>query len=96
MKDLNTHLQQHQVSEHEATRVVALNLEGKAYAWWFYETSSLNHVNISTYANFTRRLVTRFDLKNSETYLVELAKPKKKTFALVGRFHKPKSIPECY
>ena len=51
-----------------------LHLEGKAYAWWFYETSSLNHINVSTYAKFTRRLVKKID---SQTSLVELAKPKK-------------------
>ena len=37
----------------------------------------MNHVNVSTYAKFTRRLVKRFDVKHSETSLVELAKPKK-------------------
>ena len=50
-----------------------LHLEGKAYDWWFYETSFLNHVNVSTYPNFTRRLVKIFD-----TSLVELTKPKQK------------------
>ena len=49
-----------------------LHLEGKDYDWWFYETSFLNHVNLSTYSKFTRRLVKRFD-----TSLVELTKPKK-------------------
>ena len=38
VKELDTYLQQHQVSEDEAIRVAELHLEGKAYAWWFYES----------------------------------------------------------
>ena len=77
VKKLDTYFQLHQVSEDEALRVAEFHLEGKAYAWLFFETYSLNHVNVSTYAKFTRRLVKKFDVRNFETSLVELAKPKK-------------------
>ena len=36
VKELDTYVQQHQVSEKEATKVAALHLEGKAYAWWLF------------------------------------------------------------
>ena len=65
VKELDTYLQQHQVLEDESIRVAALHLEGKAYAWWFYETSSLNHVKVATYAKFTKRLVKIFDVRSS-------------------------------
>ena len=58
-------------------RVAALHLQGKAYAWWLFESSSLKSVNISSYANFSRRLVKRFDLRHPETYLGEKIKPNK-------------------
>ena len=77
MKELNTYYQQHQVLEYEAIRVAALHLGGKSYDWWFYETYSSNHINVSTYAKFTRRLVRRFDLKQSKTSLGEKIKPNK-------------------
>ena len=67
----------HQVSEEESITVVVLHLEGKAYAWWLFESFSLNNANISNYEKFTRRLVKRFDLKQSETSLGEQTKPKK-------------------
>ena len=76
MEELDTCLQQHQVSKDEAIRVAMLHLEGKDYAWWFYESSSLKDENMSTYARFTRRLVKRFNGKHSETSLVELVKHK--------------------
>ena len=77
VKNLDTYFQLHQVSEEEAIRVASLHLEGKDYAWWLFESSSLNNENISTYANFTRILVKIFYLKQSETSLGEKTKPKK-------------------
>ena len=73
VEELDTYLQQHQVSK-EAIQVVAMHLEGKAYAWWFYESSALKDANMSTYARFTRKLVKRFNEKHYETSLVELTK----------------------
>ena len=73
----DTYFQLHQVSEEEAMKVAALHLQGKAYAWWLFESSSLKNVNISTYAKFTRRLVKRFDSVPSGIYVGEQTKPKK-------------------
>ena len=76
VRKLDTYFQLHQISEEEAIREETLHLEGKAYAWWLFESSSLNNENISTYAKFTRRLVKRFDFKPYETSLGEKTKPK--------------------
>jgi len=54
-----------------------LHLQGKAYAWWLFESSSLKNENISTYAKFTRRLVKRFDSMPSRIYMAEKTKPKR-------------------
>ena len=58
-------------------KVEVLHLQGKAYAWWLFESSSLKRVNISSYAKFTRRLVKRFDVRHAETSWGEPIKPKK-------------------
>ena len=53
VRKLDKYFQLHQVSEQEeAIRVATLHLQGKAYAWWLFESSSLKNVNISTYAKF--------------------------------------------
>ena len=72
-----------------------MHFEGKAYAWWLFEYFSLKNENTPTYANFIRRILERFDEKSHETSLEQI-KPKqnKKTFAWVGRIHKPNSISE--
>ena len=58
-------------------RVSALHLQGKAYAWWLFESSSLKGINISSYARFTRKLVKIFDVRHSETSCENQIKPKK-------------------
>ena len=62
--EMCTYLQQHQVFEEEAIRVAALHFEGKAYAWWMFESFSLKNVNTSSFAKFTKILVERFDTKH--------------------------------
>ena len=71
-------MQQHQVSEKEAIKVEVLHLEGKAYAWWLFESFSLKNANTSTYAKFIRRIVERFDEKSYETPSMETTKPYQK------------------
>ena len=43
VKELDTHVKQHQVSENEAIRVAVLHFEGKAYDWWLFEYFSLKN-----------------------------------------------------
>ena len=75
VKEMDTYVQQHQVSEKEAIKVAALHLEGKAYAWWLFESFSLKNENTSSYSNFIRRVVERFDEKYYETPSMEFIKP---------------------
>ena len=67
VKKLDTYFQLHQVSKEEAIRVATLHLQGKAYPWWLFESSSLKNANIYTYAKSTRMFVKRFDFKQFET-----------------------------
>ena len=59
-------MQQHQVSEDEAIRVAVLHFEGKAYAWWMFESFSLKNFNTCSFTNFTKKLVERFDKKHEK------------------------------
>ena len=75
VKELDTYVQQHQVSENEAIKVAALILESKSSAWWLFESFSLKNANTSTYENFTERLVERFDDISCETSSITTIKP---------------------
>ena len=67
VEELDTFLQQHQISEDEAIRVVVLHFGGKAYAWWIFEYFTLKNTNTSYYVKFIKTLVEIFGGKNSET-----------------------------
>ena len=43
VKELDTFLQYHQISEDEAIKIAALHFRVKAYAWWIFEYCSLKN-----------------------------------------------------
>ena len=57
----------------EAIKIGALDLEVEAHDWWFHGLSTLDHVNVATYLEFTRRLVERFDRRYPEAPFMGLA-----------------------
>ena len=61
----------------EAINIAALHFEGEAHNWWFHGLSTLGHANVTTYSEFSRRLVERFDRKDPEEPFMSLAKLKK-------------------
>ena len=58
--------------EAEAIKIVVLHFHGEAHDWWFHGISTLGQNNVSTYAEFTRRLVERFDWKDPEAPFISL------------------------
>ena len=76
VEELDSYLQQHQISKDKAIKVTTLHFGGRLYAWWIFESFSLKNANTSSYAKFNKTLVEIFDGKISETHVVELNKPK--------------------
>ena len=64
------------VPETEAIKIAALHFEGEAHNWSIHGLSTLGHINVTTYSEFTRRLVERFDKKDPEASFISLAKMK--------------------
>ena len=56
--------------------MVALHLEGEAHDWWFHGMATLGHTGLTTYDEFTQRLIERFDRNDLEEHFVELTKIK--------------------
>ena len=59
--------------EEEAIKFAPFYLEGVAHEWWHHGTITLRHDQINTYAEFTLRLIDRFDGKDPELNFKELA-----------------------
>ena len=68
VKELDSYLQLHHISEDEAIRFVALHFRGKAHAWWIFESCSLKNANTFSYARFIETLMERFGEKLPETH----------------------------
>ena len=74
VEKLDIYFQLNQMPEKEAIKMAALHLEGEAQDWWFHGMTTLGHSAVSTYAEFTRRVVERFDRKDPEQHFGELTK----------------------
>eukprot|EP00253_Pinus_taeda_P032040 PITA_32040 len=64
------------MSETEAIKVATLHLDGEAQDWWFHGMVTLGHSTMTTYVEFTRRLMERFDRRDLEQHFVELTRLK--------------------
>jgi hypothetical protein len=52
---------------------MTLHLEGEAHEWWYHGLVTLSHSHITSYREFTNRLMDRFDRKDPETHFRDLA-----------------------
>jgi hypothetical protein len=48
-------------------------LDGEAHEWWYHGLVTLGHASITSYLDFTQRLMDRFDKKDPELHFRELA-----------------------
>ena len=57
----------------EAIKIASLQFEGEEHNWWFHGLSTLGHANVTTYSEFTRRLVERFHRRDPQATFMSLA-----------------------
>ncbi|XP_059068585.1 uncharacterized protein LOC131859077 [Cryptomeria japonica] len=62
--------------EEDAIRFAILHLEGAPHEWWYRGLITLGHNLITTYDEFTKKLIERFDVKDPEVSFHELAQLK--------------------
>jgi len=61
------------MDEQKAIQLATMHLEGIAYDWWHHGLVSQRHAMITSYDEFTQKLITRFDRKDVEVYSRDLA-----------------------
>jgi hypothetical protein len=63
---------------------------GEAHEWWYHGLVTLGHATITSYLGFTQKLMERFDKKDPELHLRELAQLKQEGSpnAYIIEFHK--------
>jgi hypothetical protein len=62
-----------QMTKIEAVSFTTLHLEGEAHEWWYHGLVRLGHSRITSYREFTDRLMDRFDRKDPEIHFRDLA-----------------------
>ena len=60
----------------DAIKFATLHLDGEAHEWWYHGLVTLGHNTISSYSDFTQRLMERFDKRDPEIHFRELAQLK--------------------
>jgi hypothetical protein len=61
------------MTDTEAISFVTLHLEGEAHEWWHHGLVRLGYSHITSYREFTERLVDRFDRRDREIHFRDLA-----------------------
>jgi hypothetical protein len=70
---LDTYFQLNPMIESEAIKYATLHLDGEAHEWWHHGLVTLGHAGITSYLDFTQRLMDRFDRRDPELHFRELA-----------------------
>jgi hypothetical protein len=64
------------MTEAEVIKFSTLHLDKEAHKWWYHGLVTLGHATITSYLDFTQRLMERFDRKYLELHFRELAQLK--------------------
>jgi hypothetical protein len=60
--------------ESKAINFTTLHLEGEAHEWWYHRMATLGYNQITSYLEFTKRLMERFDMRDPEIHFRDLTK----------------------
>ena len=72
VEKLDTYFQLNRMTKMEAVKMATLHMEGEAHDWWFHGSSTLGHASVTSYEDFTQRVVECFDRKDLEAHFREL------------------------
>ena len=76
VQKLDTYFQLNPMMERDSIRIPTMHLEGDASDWWFHGLRNLVHDTVTTYEEFTIRLVCRFDRRDHDMSFMDLAQLK--------------------
>jgi hypothetical protein len=69
----DTYYKLNQMTGTKAINFATLHLEGEAHEWWHHGLVTLGHSHITSYREFTERLMDRFDRRDPEIHFRDLA-----------------------
>jgi hypothetical protein len=72
VQKLDTYFKLNPVIESKAISFATLHLDGEAHEWWYHGLVTLGHNHITSYLEFTKRLMERFDRRDPYLHFREL------------------------
>ena len=57
VQKIDTYFQLNPMRETQAIKYSTLHLEGEAHEWWYHGLVTLGHASITSYLDFTQRLI---------------------------------------
>jgi len=76
VQKLDAFLQLNSVEEGNAIKFATPHLMGNAHDWWFHGMTTFGHEHVTSYLDFTQRLIDRFDKEDTELHFRELTQIK--------------------
>jgi hypothetical protein len=73
VEKLNTYYKLNQKTKTEAISFTTLHLEGEEHKWWHHGLVMLGHSHITSYREFTERIMDRFERRDPEIHFMDLA-----------------------
>ena len=64
MQKLDTYFQLNKMVEANVIKLATLHLDKEAHEWWYHGLVTLVHSSITSYLDFTQRIIERFDKKD--------------------------------
>jgi hypothetical protein len=64
------------MTEAKVIKFATLHLDGEAHEWWYYGLVTMGHASITSYLDFTHKLMERFEKKDLKLHFRELAQLK--------------------
>ena len=68
LQKLQTFFTLNPMKESDVVQFTSLHLEDVAYDWWYHGMTTQGHDQVTTFDDFSQRVIDRFDLKDDEEY----------------------------
>jgi hypothetical protein len=72
VQKLDTYFKLNPMTESEAISFATLHLDGEAHEWWYHGMETLGHNHITSYLEFTERLMERSERRDKELHFGDL------------------------
>jgi hypothetical protein len=77
VQNIHTYFKINQMKKSKSISFTTLHLEGEAHQWWHHGLVTLGHSHITSYLEFTERLMMRFDQRYPELHFRDLTQLRK-------------------